>query len=267
VGVSLSRYTIDTSGNHSPEIIMELSSNTVLITGGASGIGFGLAEQFVQAGSTVIICGRREDKLKEAQAKYPQLQIYPCNLGDANERVALFEWVSSEFPAVNVLVNNAGIQQRFQLQQAPAWETIHDEIAINFDAPIHLATMFIPHLLKQPQAAILNVTSGLAFTPMAMMPIYGATKAPMHYYTLSLRHQLSSTSITVVEVIPPAVDTDLGGVGLHRTATPLPEYIANLVEQLKAGSLETTYGFSASSSRASREQLDELFKRMNAPRT
>src|SRR5438034_10292217 len=120
---------------------MELSGNTVLITGGASGIGFGLAEQFVQAGSTVIICGRREDKLKEAQAKYPQLQIYPCNLGDSNERVALFEWVTSQFPAVNVLINNAGIQQRFQLQQPPAWETIHDEIAVNFDAPVHLATL------------------------------------------------------------------------------------------------------------------------------
>jgi uncharacterized oxidoreductase len=243
---------------------MELNGNTVLVTGGASGIGFGLAEQFVQADSTVIICGRREDKLKEAQAKYPQLQIYPCNLG--NERVALFEWVVSEFPAVNVLVNNAGIQQRFQLQQPPEWETLHDEIAVNFDAPIHLATLFIPHLLKQSQAAILNVTSGLAFSPMAMMSIYSATKAAMHSFTLSLRHQLSGTAITVIEIIPPAVDTDLGGAGLHRTATPLPEYIQSVVEQLKAGSLETTYGFSASSSRASREQLDELFKRMNAPR-
>jgi uncharacterized oxidoreductase len=245
---------------------MELSGNTVFVTGGASGIGFGLAEQFVQAGSTVIICGRREDKLKAAQAKYPQLQIYTCNLGDPNERVALYEWVTSEFPALNVLVNNAGIQQRFQLQQPPAWETIHDEIAVNLDAPIHLATLFIPHLLQQQQAAILNVTSGLAFSPMAMMSIYSATKAALHSFTLSLRHQLSGTPITVIEVIPPAVDTDLGGVGLHRTATPLPEYIASVVEQLKAGSLETSYGFSASSSRASREQLDELFKRMNQPR-
>ncbi|MBA3872033.1 MAG: SDR family NAD(P)-dependent oxidoreductase [Anaerolineae bacterium] len=245
---------------------MELSGNTVLVTGGASGIGLGLAEQFVQVGSTVIICGRREDKLKEAQAKYPQLQIYVCDVADSNERVALFEWVTSEFPALNVLINNAGIQQRFQLQQAPEWETIHNEIAINLDAPIHLATLFIPHFMQQAQAAILNVTSGLAFSPMAMMPIYGATKAAMHSFTLSLRHQLSGTPITVVEVIPPAVDTDLGGVGLHTNATPLPEYIASVIEQLKAGSLETTHGFSANSSRASREQLDELFKRMNQPR-
>ena len=245
---------------------MELSGNTVLVTGGASGIGFGLAEQFVQAGSTVIICGRREDKLKEAQAKYPQLQIYVCNLADSNERVALYEWVTSELPALNVLINNAGIQQRFQLQQAPVWDTLNDEIAINLDAPIHLTTLFIPDFVKQPQAAILNVTSGLAFSPVAMMPIYCATKAAMHSFTLSLRHQLSGTSITVIEIIPPAVDTDLGGVGLHRSATPLPEYIASVVEQLKAGSLETSYGFSAQSSRASREQLDELFKRMNQPR-
>jgi uncharacterized oxidoreductase len=248
------------------EIIMELSGHTVLVTGGASGIGFGLAEQFIQAGSTVIISGRREDKLKEAQAKYPQLQIYVANLADPNERVALFEWVTSEFPAVNVLVNNAGIQQRFQLQQPPEWETLHDELAINLDAPIHLTTLFIPHLLKQPQAAILNVTSGLAFAPVAMMPIYCATKAALHSFTLSLRHQLSGTPITVIEVIPPAVDTDLGGVGLHRAATSLSEYIPSVVEQLKAGVLETTYGFSAQSSRASREQLDDLFKRMNQPR-
>jgi len=245
---------------------MELSGNTVLITGGASGIGFGLAEQFVQAGSTVIICGRREDKLKEAQAKYPQLQIYTCDVADPNERFSLFEWATTAFPTLNILINNAGIQQRFQLQQAPEWDTIHDEIAINLDAPIHLSTLFIPHLLNQPQAAILNVTSGLAFSPMAMMPIYGATKAAIHSFTLSLRHQLSGTPISVIEVIPPAVDTDLGGVGLHTHGTPLPEYINSVIEQLKAGSLETTYGFSAQSSRASREQLDELFKRMNQPR-
>jgi uncharacterized oxidoreductase len=248
------------------EVDMELSGNTVLVTGGASGIGFGLAEQFIQAGSTVIICGRREDKLKEAQAKYPQLEIYVSNLADTNERVALFEWVSSEFPAVNVLVNNAGIQQRFQLPQAPEWETIHDEIAVNLDAPIHLSTLFIPHLLQQKQAAILNVTSGLAFSPLAATPVYSATKAALHSFTLSLRHQLSDTPITVIEVIPPAVDTDLGGVGLHTNSMPLPEYIQSVVEQLKAGSLETSYGFSTNSSRASREQLDELFNRMNQPR-
>ena len=245
---------------------MELSGNTVLITGGASGIGFGLAEQFVQAGSTVIICGRREDKLKEAQAKYPQLQIYTCDVADPNERFSLFEWATTAFPTLNILINNAGIQQRFQLQQAPEWETMHNEIAINLDAPIHFSTLFIPHLLNQPQAAILNVTSGLAFSPMAMMPIYGATKAAIHSFTLSLRHQLSGTPISVIEVIPPAVDTDLGGVGLHTHGTPLPEYINSVIEQLKDGSLETTYGFSAQSSRASREQLDELFKRMNQPR-
>ena len=245
---------------------MELSGNTVLITGGASGIGFGLAEQFVQAGSTVIICGRREDKLKEAQAKYPQLQIYTCDVADPNERFSLFEWATTAFPTLNILINNAGIQQRFQLQQAPEWDTIHNEIAINLDAPIHLSTLFIPHLLNQPQAAILNVTSGLAFSPMAMVPVYCATKAAAHSFTMSLRHQLSGTSISVIEIIPPAVDTDLGGVGLHTHGTPLPEYINSVIEQLKAGSLETTYGFSAQTSRASREQLDELFKRMNQPR-
>lgn len=103
---------------------MEFKANTVLITGGATGIGFALAEQFVQAGSSVIICGRREDKLKEAQSKHPQLHIRVCNVADPAERAALFSWTTETHPKLNMLVNNAGIQQHIQLQQKPPWETL-----------------------------------------------------------------------------------------------------------------------------------------------
>lgn len=245
---------------------MEFKGNTVLITGGASGIGLALAERFVQAGSTVIICGRREDKLKEAQAKYPQLDIRVCNVADPAERTALCEWVTEKYPELNVLINNAGIQQRLQLPQQPAWEIMREEVAINLEAPIHLSTLFIPHLLKQAHPAILNVTSGLAFSPLAGVPIYSATKAALHSFTLSLRHQLAGSPISVIEIIPPAVNTDLGGKGLHTFGVPLDEFTAAIVEQLKAGSIEAAYGFSAESSRASREQLDAIFQRMNQPR-
>jgi uncharacterized oxidoreductase len=242
---------------------MNLDGNTVLVTGGASGIGFGLAERFVQAGSTVIICGRREGKLAEAQAACPGLHTRICDVADASEREALFTWATNNFPDVNVLINNAGIQQRINLQDPTVWDDIQREIAINLTAPIHMASLFIPHLRARPHAAILNVTSGLAFSPMAMMPVYGATKAAMHSFTLSLRRQLSDAGVTVVEVIPPAVDTDLGGPGGHTYGVPLPEYVDSVVDQLLAGNAETSYQYSAAVSRASREELDDIFDRMN----
>jgi len=242
---------------------MEFKANTVLITGGASGIGFALAERFIQAGSSVIICGRREDKLKEAQSKYPELHIRVCNVAKPAERTGLFAWVTESFPGLNMLVNNAGIQQRIELQKRPSWETLGEEVAINLEAPIHLSTLFIPHLLKQERPAIINITSGLSFVPKANVPVYCATKSALHSFTLSLRHQLSGTPIDVIEIIPPAVDTDLGGKGLHTFGVPLNEFTDGIVKQLKMGSIEATYGFSAESSRASREQLEAIFKQMN----
>lgn len=115
---------------------MDISTNTVLITGGASGIGWALAERFLQAGSQVIVCGRRADKLQEAQQKYPQLHIRQCDVGQASERVALLDWVRSDFPQVNVLINNAGIQRRVQLANSQEdWTETQSEIAINLEAP------------------------------------------------------------------------------------------------------------------------------------
>jgi uncharacterized oxidoreductase len=244
---------------------MEFTANTVLITGGGSGIGFALAERFVQVGSSVIICGRREHKLKEAQSKYPQLHIRVCNVADPAERTAMFAWATESFPRLNMLVNNAGIQQRIELQQKPSWKFLAQEVAINLEAPIHLSTLFIPHLLQQERPAIINITSGLSFVPKANVPVYCAAKAALHSFTLSLRHQLSGTPIDVIEIIPPAVDTDLGGKGLHTFGVPLDEFTDGIVEQLKRGSIEATYGFSAESSRATRDQLDAIFMQMNQP--
>jgi len=244
---------------------MDLAANTVLITGGASGIGLALAERFLEAGSQVIVCGRRQDKLREAQARHPGLAVRVCDVARDSERVALFRWAVAEFPRLNVLVNNAGIQCRLQLAAPEAWDQARQEIAINFEAPIHLSTLFIPHLLAQRSPAIVNVTSGLAFAPLAGVPIYSATKAGLHSFTLSLRHQLAHTPIQVVEIVPPAVNTDLGGPGLHTFGVPVGEFADAVMTRMREGDTEIPYGFSAQASRASRTELDELFRRMNPP--
>lgn len=242
---------------------MELAGNTVLITGGASGIGLALAERFLQAGSEVIVCGRRQEKLREAQAGHPQLRTRICDVAEEGERIGLFRWAVAEFPRLNVLVNNAGIQRRVSLRDAEGWVSTHEEIAVNLEAPIHLTTLFIPHLLTQRNPTIVNVTSGLAFVPLARVPIYCATKAALRSFTLSLRHQLAPTPIRVVEIAPPAVNTELGGPGLHTFGVPVEEFADAVMGRLRAGDLEIPYGFSAQASRASREELDTLFTRMN----
>ena len=242
---------------------MDLGTNTILITGGASGIGFALAERFLRAGSEVLVCGRREDALREAQARQPRLAIRVCDLADTQERVALFRWAVTEFPRLNVLINNAGIQRRVRLTEPEDWQQTRQEIAINLEAPIHLSRLFVPHLVKQERPVVANVTSGLAFTPLAGVPVYCATKAAMRSFTLSLRHQLASTPIRVVEIVPPAVNTDLGGPGLHTFGVAVEEFADVVMSRLREGDLEIPYGFSAQASRASREELDALFTRMN----
>jgi uncharacterized oxidoreductase len=242
---------------------MELGSNTVLVTGGASGIGLALAERFLRAGSTVIVCGRREEKLREAKEKHPDLRVRVCDVADPSERVALLEWAVREFPRLNLLVNNAGIQLRLALAEPGPWERVREEIAINFAAPVHLSTLFIPHLRRQQRAAIVNITSGLSFAPMARVPVYCATKAALHSFTLSLRHQLADTAIEVIEIIPPAVDTDLGGPGLHTFGVKVEDLLDAVVPRVEKGEREVAFGFAEQSSHASRAELDQLSARLN----
>ncbi|GAB3638170.1 SDR family oxidoreductase [Hymenobacter arcticus] len=246
---------------------MNLSQNTILLTGGATGIGLALAQRFAAAGSQVIICGRRTDKLQEAQQQVPGLHYYTCDLALAADRAELVRRVTTDFPALNVLLNNAGIQNRFQVADLPAdlaaWEQQRQEIAINLEAPVHLAALLLPHLRQQPAAAIINVSSGLAFAPMAAAPIYSATKAALHSFTLSLRRQLADTGVRVLEIVPPAVNTDLGGPGLHTWAVPVDEFADSIVARLAAGEEEIGFGTSESIRQASRAELDARFKQMN----
>jgi len=190
---------------------MKTKENTALITGGATGIGFALAEALVTAGNRVIICGRREGRLKEAREKLPQITIRVCDVSDAKERKSLFNWVKDNFNELNVLMNNAGIQRAINFKKGTSdLFTGESEIETNLVAPIQLSAYFIPLLLKQKKAAIINVSSGLGFVPIASMPVYCATKAAIHSFTQSLRYQLRDTSIKVFEIVPPMVDTELG---------------------------------------------------------
>ncbi|GAB2544991.1 SDR family oxidoreductase [Rufibacter soli] len=244
---------------------MKLAGNTVLVTGGASGIGLAIAERFLKAGSTVIICGRRPDKLQEAQQKHPALHTRVCDVANEADRVALLEWATASFPQLNVLVNNAGIQRRLNpVVQQEDWQETQQEIAINLEAPIHLCHLFIPHLKQQPSAAIVNVTSGLAFTPATFAPIYCATKAALHSYTMSLRHLLAKTQVEVVEIVPPAVNTDLGGVGLHTFGADLNEFADAVMQRVDQGELEVGFGSSEERRNASRAENDAFSAQMNA---
>ncbi len=192
---------------------MNLTNNTILITGGATGIGLALAQAFLKNGNTVIICGRRADKLAEAQARFPTLHTFVADITQGDERNDLFVTLQRDFPNLNMLVNNAGIQRFLNLTNGAAdgFAFGQAEIETNLVAPLHLTMLFAPLLRKQPEAAILNVTSGLGFTPLAIFPVYCATKAALHALSLSLRHQLRETTVRVFEVIPPIVNTELKG--------------------------------------------------------
>jgi uncharacterized oxidoreductase len=169
-----------------------------------------LAEVLLKAGNEVVICGRREKKLRDAEERLPGLHIRMCDIANAKDRTALFDWATTTFSELNILVNNAGIQRQIDFNKGTS-DLLNgeNEIETNLHAPVHLCALFIPHLRKQRHGAIVNITSGLGFVPLAIVPLYCATKSAMHSFTMSLRHQLRKTPIKVFEIVPPTVDTEL----------------------------------------------------------
>lgn len=248
---------------------MNTSNNTVLITGGATGIGLALAESFLKENNSVIICGRREHKLEEAKRKLPGIHARRCDITKEGERRELERWVSSEFNEINILVNNAGIQRLVDLKKsADELLKIDDEIEINLKSQIHLTAHFIPLLSKQRESAIINVSSGLGFVPLAIAPIYSATKAGFHSFTVSLRHQLKNTRIKVFELIPPVVDTELdmgtrekrgiGNIGIS------PKEVADAaMEGLKKDEYEIAVGRAKGLAFGTKDEKEQAFKNMN----
>ncbi|WP_409416216.1 SDR family oxidoreductase [Flavobacterium sp. PS2] len=240
---------------------MELLNNKILITGGASGIGLGLTERFIKENNTVIVCGRRESVLKELTDKFPTVITRICDLSIESERIDLYKWISENHSDLNVLVNNAGIQQWMNLSDEDFFERAKTEIATNIEAPLHLISLFIN--LKSLKT-VMNVTSGLSFSPYAKVPVYSATKAFFRSFTLSLRHLLKAKNIEVIEIIPPALNTDLGGIGLHNAAPSVESFIESIFEQLKEGKDQLTFGSSETRANASAADLKTAFNQMNA---
>jgi uncharacterized oxidoreductase len=188
---------------------MKLSGNTILITGGTSGIGLGFAEEFLRRNNKVIICGRREERLQKIKQVHTDIEIIVCDIGNAEQREMLAERVLKNYPDLNVLINNAGIQLLSNLTDVNL-EKVKIELETNFTAPVHLASLLVQHLKTKKESAVINISSGLAFVPLAVVSVYCATKAAIHSVTMSLRYQLKNTSVKVFEIIPPSVDTELG---------------------------------------------------------
>ena len=249
---------------------MDISGNTILITGGATGIGYAMAEAFLEARNEVIICGRREERLLEAQKKHPEFHIKVCNVAEEADRRKLVEWITANFPQLNILVNNAGVQRDIDFTKGIAeFLAGESEIKFNLEAPIVLSGMFIPYLAGKKEAAIINVSSGLGFVPAARMPVYSATKAGLHAFSMALRQQLLKLGIKVFEVVPPAVDTELNPEGRAKRGnykanlTP-EEFVLAVMKGFKNDIFEIGYGMSEGLIKASRADLDKSFQQMNS---
>lgn len=249
---------------------MKLAGNTVLITGGATGIGFVLAEAFLKEGSIVLVCGRREARLAEAKKRHPALHTRVSDITKEEDRRSLGEWAISH--NVNVLINNAGMQREVDFTRGLQALTEGDnEIRCNLEGPLFLTALLVPHLLSRQNAAIINVSSGLGFIPIARMPVYCATKAALHSFTVSLRHQLAGKGIKVFEVIPPTVDTELDrGARSRRGQTdrgiPAQDVADAVMKGVTEDQFEIPVGMAANLVTGSRANFDQIFRNMNAGR-
>jgi uncharacterized oxidoreductase len=242
---------------------MKLTGNTVVVTGGTSGIGRALVEKLLALGNRVITCGRRIDRLAALGSHYPDLSVRACDLADRRQREDLATWVGARHPAVNVLVNNAGIQLALDLSRPVDLKQVDTELETNLVAPLHLASLFAPLLARKEGAAIVNISSGLAFCPIAVMPVYCASKAAMHSLCLSMRRQLRDLGIAVYEIAPPSVDSELGRerrpAGQTHGGLPAGEFVEAMLKALASGAPESAIG----QAEGIRSKREALFASMN----
>jgi uncharacterized oxidoreductase len=228
---------------------MKMNSNTIFITGGGSGIGKGLAEAFHKLGNQVIIAGRREQALKKICGVHAGMRYYVLDVTDLRSIRSVAEKVIADFPKLNCVFNNAGVQKYVDFSGAKPMDdaALLSELNTNVLGLIRVSAEFIPHLKKQDHATLVNVSSGLAFVPLARFPVYCATKAAVHSFTVSLRQQLKDSRVKVLELIPPYVDTELGGPSKTvpsgaPTPMPLDEFISETMRELAGDSDEIAIG-------------------------
>lgn len=213
---------------------MKMTGNTILMTGGGSGIGRAMAEAFQKLGNEVIISGRTQKTLDEVTAANPGMKSLTLDIADAGSIEAFAGQITQQFPSLNVLINMAGVMKNEYLLNPASVSIAEDTIATNLLGPIRLTEALLPLLMKQPAATVMTVTSGLASVPLFMTPTYCATKAAIHSYTQSLRYQLKDTPVQVIELVPPYVQTELMGErqASDPNAMPLADYIAETMSIL-----------------------------------
>ncbi|HEY0780289.1 MAG TPA: SDR family NAD(P)-dependent oxidoreductase [Gemmatirosa sp.] len=254
---------------------MQLTNRTVLITGGTSGIGLALARLLSERGNAVAVTGRDPAKLAAAERAVPGLRAYRSDVRDPAAVAALRERVLADLPALDVLVNNAGVMRNLDFGAQPAGQSVDDvtrEVDVGLSGPVHMVQQFLPHLRARAQEAgadalIVNVTSGLAFMPYPLSPVYSAAKAGLHAYTRVLRAQLAGTGVRVVELAPPPVETALfrgefAEATKGQKAMEPAVLAARAVAAIEAGRLEIRPGLSSVLKLISRVAPDLGFRRL-----
>jgi uncharacterized oxidoreductase len=246
---------------------MRLSEKTVLITGGTSGIGLELARQLHQRGNTVIVTGRDQDKLDATCRALPGVHSFKSDVSDPDAIAMLHDRVIAQFPALDTLVNNAGIMRKLNFNESRNLDDVSREIDINLTGPVRMVQQFLPHLKTCKEALIVNVSSGLAFIPFPASPVYCATKAAIHSFTQSLRAQLKGTGVTIVELAPPAVETPLMRGEFAREMKGQQGMDASVLARhaiagIEAGRMEIRPGLSNVLKAMSRLAPDFMFKQM-----
>jgi uncharacterized oxidoreductase len=217
---------------------MKLTGNTIFITGGGSGIGRGLAEALHQRGNQVIIAGRRKGHLKQVTQANPGMHSIELNVEDPASIAAVARKLIADYPKLNVLFNNAGIMQIDDASTAIDDALLVSTVTTNLLGPIRMNSALVEHLKRQPSASIINVSSGLAFVPLVMAAVYCSTKAALHSYTMSLRYKLKASSVKVLELAPPWVQTDLLNSNDQPLAMPLAQFIDETMKALETDAEE-----------------------------
>lgn len=220
-----------------------LTGNTILITGGSSGVGLQLAKVLLSQGNTVLICGRWQAKLSAAETLLPHLHTFCCDLSRAEERIALFHWVKERHPTCNILINNAALVHVSDfLQEADAYAQAELEFQTNVLAPIHLSKLLLPLLLMHKSPILINIGTGLVYVPRVLYPFYNATKAALHSFTQVLRSQLQDSKIRIVEVLLPAIDTPWHRGNPPKIAISAEQAVGEMLEKMERGQEEIRVG-------------------------
>jgi len=214
---------------------MKMTGNTILITGGTSGIGLGLAVRLHEAGNKVIVAGRRKELLDEITAEHPGVDALVLDVADPDSIARARETVAASHPGLNVLVNNAGIQLLESVLDPAGLQVAEDHVATNLLGTIRMTYAFLPLLVGKDDAVVMNVTSALAFVPFPITPTYSATKAALHSFSESLRIQLASADagVQVIEVVPAGVRTTLMGQQDSEQSMPLDDFLTEVLDLLR----------------------------------